>query len=241
MALTLLDAKASAMRAYCKQTKQTYIEPILFVVAQKIGEATEIRDLLIGQDRSPLSHDPTAGATWYSLASSQSGRLSGHPVSRTSMSSRPCERWSRTNPGPRRARAADYRVARKGGHFGPRSRPRSVDPHNVDIASTTCPGQVTGSNPRLRHVRVSPATPASHAPVSLSAVSRAPGPWSGKVDVAGRPWCLHGGRHCDQKAAHTAVVSGQEPQGDGGGPFTEARTAERPVDAHLVQRRRVAR
>lgn len=48
--LTLLDAKAEAMRAYCRQTKKTYVEPILFVVTQNIDEANEYRDLLAGPD-----------------------------------------------------------------------------------------------------------------------------------------------------------------------------------------------
>src|SRR5690606_10066828 len=48
--VALLDAKASAMRAYCKQTKQPYVEPILFVVAQTIEEAAGLRDMLAGDD-----------------------------------------------------------------------------------------------------------------------------------------------------------------------------------------------
>ncbi|GHJ60873.1 hypothetical protein NOK12_33910 [Nocardioides sp. OK12] len=48
--LTLLDAKAAAMRAYCQQTKKPYVEPILFVVTQTIDEANEYRDLLAGPD-----------------------------------------------------------------------------------------------------------------------------------------------------------------------------------------------
>lgn len=48
--LTLLDAKAEAMRAYCRQTRKTYVEPILFVVTQNIDEANEYRDLLAGPD-----------------------------------------------------------------------------------------------------------------------------------------------------------------------------------------------
>ncbi|SDJ99660.1 type III restriction enzyme [Nocardioides sp. YR527] len=48
--LTLLDAKAEAMRAYCRQTRKTYVEPILFVVTQTIDEANEYRDLLSGTD-----------------------------------------------------------------------------------------------------------------------------------------------------------------------------------------------
>ncbi|UAL29532.1 DEAD/DEAH box helicase family protein [Nocardioides rotundus] len=48
--ITLLDAKAAAMRAYCQQTKKPYVEPILFVVTQTIDEANEYRDLLAGPD-----------------------------------------------------------------------------------------------------------------------------------------------------------------------------------------------
>ena len=48
--LVLLDAKANAMRAYCRQTRQPYVEPIMFVVAQTIDEATGIRDMLAGAD-----------------------------------------------------------------------------------------------------------------------------------------------------------------------------------------------
>ncbi len=44
--LQLLDAKQSAVRAYCKQTKQKAFEPVMFVVCQTIEEASEIRDLL---------------------------------------------------------------------------------------------------------------------------------------------------------------------------------------------------
>lgn len=49
--LTLLDAKAAAMRAYCGKFRQKkYAEPVLFVVAQTIDEANEIRDVLTGAD-----------------------------------------------------------------------------------------------------------------------------------------------------------------------------------------------
>ena len=47
-AIALLDAKASVMAAYCTQTKRTPVQPILFVVAQTIDEANDIRDLLAG-------------------------------------------------------------------------------------------------------------------------------------------------------------------------------------------------
>lgn len=49
--LTLLDAKRDAMRAYCAQVKgRPYVEPVMFLVAATIEEATEYRDLLIGPD-----------------------------------------------------------------------------------------------------------------------------------------------------------------------------------------------
>ncbi len=49
--LTLLDAKREAMRAYCGQVKgRTYAEPVMFLVASTIDEATEYRDLLVGSD-----------------------------------------------------------------------------------------------------------------------------------------------------------------------------------------------
>jgi type III restriction enzyme len=48
--LALLDAKATAIEAYCKQTKKAPISPIFFVVAQTIDEANEIRDMLAGPD-----------------------------------------------------------------------------------------------------------------------------------------------------------------------------------------------
>lgn len=46
----LLNVKATAMRSYCEQTKQTYIEPVMFVVSQTIDQANEIRDILTGAD-----------------------------------------------------------------------------------------------------------------------------------------------------------------------------------------------
>lgn len=46
----LLNVKAAAMRSYCDQTHATYVEPVLFVVAQTIDEATEIRDALASPD-----------------------------------------------------------------------------------------------------------------------------------------------------------------------------------------------
>jgi len=48
--VALLDAKASVLDAYCSQTKQPRVQPIFFVVAQTIDEASEIRDLLAGPD-----------------------------------------------------------------------------------------------------------------------------------------------------------------------------------------------
>lgn len=48
--VALLDAKAAVMNAYCAQTKKTPVQPILFVVAQTIDEANDIRDLLAGPD-----------------------------------------------------------------------------------------------------------------------------------------------------------------------------------------------
>lgn len=46
--LTLLDAKRSAMKAYCHQTRKTYVEPIMFLVASTIDEANEYKDMLAG-------------------------------------------------------------------------------------------------------------------------------------------------------------------------------------------------
>lgn len=47
--LTLLDAKAAAMRDYCaRRPRATYCEPILFLVTQTIDEANEFRDILAG-------------------------------------------------------------------------------------------------------------------------------------------------------------------------------------------------
>jgi type III restriction enzyme len=48
--LALLDAKAAAIEAYCKQTKKPPVQPVMFVVAQTINEANEIRDMLAGPD-----------------------------------------------------------------------------------------------------------------------------------------------------------------------------------------------
>jgi type III restriction enzyme len=48
--LALLGAKQAAVAAYCKQTKKAPVHPVMFVVAQTIDEANEIRDMLAGPD-----------------------------------------------------------------------------------------------------------------------------------------------------------------------------------------------
>jgi type III restriction enzyme len=48
--VALLDAKAQVMDAYCRSTRKQPVQPILFVVAERIDEANEIRDLLAGPD-----------------------------------------------------------------------------------------------------------------------------------------------------------------------------------------------
>jgi type III restriction enzyme len=48
--VALLDAKASAMTAYCKTTRKEFVQPVLFVVASTIAEARDIRDMLAGPD-----------------------------------------------------------------------------------------------------------------------------------------------------------------------------------------------
>ncbi|MDN5767771.1 MAG: DEAD/DEAH box helicase family protein [Humibacillus sp.] len=49
--LTLLDAKREAMIAYCEQVRgRKFAEPVMFLVASTIEEATEYRDLLVGSD-----------------------------------------------------------------------------------------------------------------------------------------------------------------------------------------------
>ncbi|MET8433680.1 DEAD/DEAH box helicase family protein [Streptomyces sp900116325] len=48
--VALLNAKATAMRTFCDSTRKPYIEPILFVVAQTIEEATSLRDMLAAPD-----------------------------------------------------------------------------------------------------------------------------------------------------------------------------------------------
>lgn len=44
--VALLTAKADAMAAYCARTKKAPVRPVLFVVAQTIDEATDLRDML---------------------------------------------------------------------------------------------------------------------------------------------------------------------------------------------------
>ena len=48
--LALLDAKQASVAAYCNQTKRPLVQPVMFVVAQTIDEANEIRDMLAGPD-----------------------------------------------------------------------------------------------------------------------------------------------------------------------------------------------
>ena len=48
--VALLDAKVQVMEAYCRSTRKKPVQPILFVVAERIDEANEIRDLLAGPD-----------------------------------------------------------------------------------------------------------------------------------------------------------------------------------------------
>lgn len=48
--IALLDAKDTAMHAYCDATQQTYVRPVMFVVAEKIDEAAHIRDMLASSD-----------------------------------------------------------------------------------------------------------------------------------------------------------------------------------------------
>lgn len=49
-AVALLDAKATSLRAWCDRTGTEYITPVLFVVAQNIDEAADIRDTLAQPD-----------------------------------------------------------------------------------------------------------------------------------------------------------------------------------------------
>ena len=49
-AVALLDAKVSAIDAYCSLTKSEKVNPVLFVVAQTIDEANDIRDTLADKD-----------------------------------------------------------------------------------------------------------------------------------------------------------------------------------------------
>jgi len=48
--VALLDAKAQVMEAYCQRTHKKPVRPILFVVAERIDEANDIRDMLAGPD-----------------------------------------------------------------------------------------------------------------------------------------------------------------------------------------------
>jgi type III restriction enzyme len=48
--IALLEAKAAAIDAYCKQTRKQSVRPVMFVVAQTIDEANQIRDMLAGPD-----------------------------------------------------------------------------------------------------------------------------------------------------------------------------------------------
>jgi len=48
--VALLNAKTAAVDAYCRATKKAPVNPVMFVVAQTIDEAHEIRDLLVGPD-----------------------------------------------------------------------------------------------------------------------------------------------------------------------------------------------
>jgi type III restriction enzyme len=48
--VALLDAKEAAMNAYCAQVKKIPVKPILFVVAQTIDEATDLKGMLSAPD-----------------------------------------------------------------------------------------------------------------------------------------------------------------------------------------------
>ena len=48
--VALLNAKRDAMHAYCDRTHSPYVEPVMFVVANTIDEASRIRDMLAGPD-----------------------------------------------------------------------------------------------------------------------------------------------------------------------------------------------
>lgn len=48
--VALLDAKTAAVDAYCTRTRKPRVRPVLFVVAQTIDEATDLRDMLAGPD-----------------------------------------------------------------------------------------------------------------------------------------------------------------------------------------------
>jgi type III restriction enzyme len=46
--IALLDAKKSALDAYCRQTRKPPVNPVMFVVASNIDEANDIKDTLAG-------------------------------------------------------------------------------------------------------------------------------------------------------------------------------------------------
>jgi type III restriction enzyme len=48
--VALLDAKVAALSAWCAQTGHEVVTPVLFVVAQTIDEANDIRDTLADKD-----------------------------------------------------------------------------------------------------------------------------------------------------------------------------------------------
>lgn len=48
--VALLDAKDSAMRAYCAGTRNKYVRPVMFVVAESQAEAARITEMLGGED-----------------------------------------------------------------------------------------------------------------------------------------------------------------------------------------------
>jgi type III restriction enzyme len=48
--VALLNAKAQVMETYCQRTHKKPVQPILFVVAERIDEANDIRDMLAGPD-----------------------------------------------------------------------------------------------------------------------------------------------------------------------------------------------
>jgi type III restriction enzyme len=132
--LTLLDAKRDAMRAYCAQVRgRKFAEPVMFLVATTIEEATEYRDLLVGSDMLGSSEqvllvtseepDATLGGCWIGWRTRtrrcgrwcrcRCSRKGG--TSRTSTSSPRCGRWSRPahRADPRSRAAAAVRAAHR--------------------------------------------------------------------------------------------------------------------------------